>query len=176
MAEKGRRVTTIKLFVYEMRQDDPRKCTSRKLVHFGYARRITRRHRVKPVLLNPLTDTVLLSRDRDAVERRGLAAVDCSWKRVEEGFSSRFRGINRRLPCLVAANPVNYGKLFKLSSLEAFAAALYIVGYKEQAERILSIYKWGPVFLKLNRELLEEYARSDDVKAVESLEEEYFHN
>jgi len=32
---------------------------------------------------------------------------------------------------MVAVNPVNYGKKFKLSCAEAIAAALFLIGYKE---------------------------------------------
>jgi pre-rRNA-processing protein TSR3 len=66
----------------------------------------------------------------------------------------------RALPFVLAANPVNYGKPFQLSTVEAFAAALYILGEVRQAKKILGIYTWGPHFLELNREPLDDYRRA----------------
>jgi pre-rRNA-processing protein TSR3 len=115
----------------------------------------------------------LASEDRPRVERWGLVAVDCSWNRVEEVFTRRLRGVGRRLPFLVAANPVNYGQPGKLSSLEALAAALHILGFKAEGERLLALYKWGSSFLSLNRELLEAYRQAGSREEVLRLEESY---
>lgn len=176
MVEKSEPSAAVRLFVYEMKQDDPKKCTSRKLVRFGLAIPISRPYHIprKAIMLNPFAKTVLLLKDKELAEGGGLAVVDCSWKKVKEAFSSRFKGINRRLPYLIAANPVHYGRLFELSSLEALAAALYIIGHKEHARRIVRIYKWGPVFLDLNENLLEEYTQAKSVEEIEEIEEAYF--
>jgi pre-rRNA-processing protein TSR3 len=80
---------------------------------------------------------------------------------------------HRALPYLVAANAVNFGKPFKLSSVEAFAAALYILGEKEQAALILNKFKWGPVFLDLNREPLERYSEAKDSTEVVKIQADY---
>ena len=81
--------------------------------------------------------------------------------------------MERALPFLVAANPVNYGKPFKLSTVEALAAGLIILGEREQAELILSKFTWGHVFLELNREPLQEYSAANDSTEVVRIQMEY---
>ena len=72
------------------------------------------------------------------------------------------KGTSRCLPILLAGNPTNYAKATKLSTVEALAGALYIAGFKEEAEKILSIFTWGHTFLELNGDLLEAYAGAKD--------------
>lgn len=115
----------------------------------------------------------MLSKNRQQAEYGGLAVVDCSWKTIQTTFA-RFKGINRRLPYLIAANPIYYGHVFKLSSLEALAAALYIINHDDQARKILSIYKWGPRFLDLNKNLLEEYKLAKTIEEINKIEKFYF--
>ncbi len=165
----------MRLFIYHMRQDDARKCTAMKLKKHGLAH-VFFSLREAPrgaVILDPLAKKALSRQDKPIMASRGLLAVDCSWAHIETFPASRaLRGPRRCLPYLVAANPVNYGVPTKLSTAEALAAALYIAGFKEQAERVLSIFKWGPVFLELNRELLEAYSRAEDSSGVLAVQEE----
>jgi pre-rRNA-processing protein TSR3 len=165
----------IQIFVYDMRQDDPKKCTSRKLVRFHLATAIKRsRFPRKAIVLNPQASKVLLTKDTLIAEKGGLLAIDCSWKKVQPSWPFSIRRLDRRLPCLVAANPIHYGRVFELSSLEALAAALYILNREAQARRILSIYKWGPNFLTLNQPLLDEYLRATTKKEILQIEENTF--
>jgi len=66
------------------------------------------------------------------------------------------------LPILIAGNPTNYAKATKLSTVEAIAGALYIAGFKDEAQKVLSIFTWGHTFMELNADLLEGYSTAKD--------------
>lgn len=153
----------IRLVVYHTNEDDPKKCSAKKLQRFGYAilQKNIRKLPYHAILLNPFAEKSLSYEDVQIAHQYGLVALDCSWKTVEQAFQSlKTRMVTRALPFLLAANPVNYGKPYKLSTLEAFAAALYILGEIIQATEIVRIYTWGHRFLELNKKPLEEYRKA----------------
>jgi pre-rRNA-processing protein TSR3 len=154
----------IRLLVYHTNDDDPKKCSAKKMNKFGFAEIVKnlRKLPTKAVVLSPFSKKSISREDKFTVEKFGLIAVDCSWKNAERIFEKISNNrITRSLPFLVAANPVNYGKVLKLSTIESFSAALYIMGFTDQAKSILSIYKWGPHFLELNKEPLEDYRKAE---------------
>ena len=75
---------------------------------------------------------------------------------------------------MLAANPTNYAKLGKLSSAEALAGALYILGDKTLAAAIMNKFKWGHTFLELNGNLLEDYSNAETQDQMKQEEREYF--
>jgi pre-rRNA-processing protein TSR3 len=164
------------LVVYHSNEDDPRKCSARKLAKFGFA---SLQKNIKKVprdmiLLNPFSEKSLSPEDKKIAFKNGILALDCSWENAENSFEYlNSKNHSRALPFVVAVNPVNYGKPFKLSTLEAFAAALYILGEVKTAEKILDLYKWGPNFLVLNKEPLEEYRKSKDSKEIIKIMKQY---
>jgi pre-rRNA-processing protein TSR3 len=80
----------------------------------------------------------------------------------------------RRLPILVAANPQHYGRLTELNTVEALAAAVYLLGRRAQAEHLLEGFRGGPQFLEINRARLDAYAAAVDADAVRAVEQELF--
>ncbi len=166
----------IQLIVYHANEDDPKKCSAKKLHKFGFVK-LEKNIRKVPkhaILLNPFAKKSLSKEDLKIAKKNGILAIDCSWKNAENSFEYLDQeNISRALPFLVAANPVNYGKPFKLTTLEAFASALYILGEKEHAKDILNIYKWAPHFLELNKQPLEEYRLAKNSKEVIQIMMEY---
>jgi pre-rRNA-processing protein TSR3 len=149
--------------------DDPDKCTARRLAKFDLAE-LHKSHRATPygVVLNPHAEQALSP--TDATET--LVALDCSWESAGEARFS-LPGEHRALPYLVAANPVNFGRPMKLTTVEAMAAALAIFGEWEHAEEILAKFTWGHTFLELNEEPLRRYAECADSTEVVSVQQEY---
>src|SRR5207247_6467308 len=123
------------------------------------------------VLLTPNAERALSPADAPRAERHGLAVIDVSWKRGT--FPTVPHATARALPYLLAANPVNYGKPFVLSSVEALAAALVIFGREPEARIILAKFAWGDQFLILNREPLEAYARASDSAQIVAAQAEF---
>jgi pre-rRNA-processing protein TSR3 len=125
------------------------------------------------ILLDPLAERALSKADVDIARERGIVALDCSWKKIEQIVKMRRKMVPRSLPYLVAANPTYYGRPTILSTVEALSAALFILGDPVTAEEILRIFKWGPTFFELNREPLEAYASAADSNEVVSVQQQF---
>ncbi|WP_256296091.1 DUF367 family protein [Haloarchaeobius salinus] len=159
----------MKLHVRYEGDDDPDKCTARKLAKFDLAE-LHRSNRATPygLVLDPHAEQALSPAD----DPDALVALDCSWESADvDAFD--LRGEHRALPFLVAANPVNFGKPFALTTVEALAAALCILGERDHAERILAKFTWGETFLELNDEPLRRYADCADSTEVVAVQDDY---
>ena len=147
-------------------QDDPKKCTAAKLVRFGLAKKITS-IRSKTALLHPFSERTLLNNEKTTFN--SITAVDCSWNKAEEMFQKKYSGIPRKLPPLLAGNPVNYSKINKLTTVEALASASFILGNEELCSDLLAKFNWWHTFLELNENLLKDYQNAkseDDVNSI----------
>ncbi len=125
----------------------------------------------KNLVLDPFSDKVLLPKDKSLIN--SIVGLDCSWNLVDQAFSKKFIGVKRKLPPLLAGNPVNYSKLNKLTTAEAISASLFIMGFKKDALELLNKFKWGHTFYDLNQNLLDEYSKLESEDQLETILKEY---
>ncbi|MCU0631899.1 MAG: DUF367 family protein [Methanolinea sp.] len=154
----------IPLYAFRDNSCDPRKCTVKRMERSGLIRVLSKISRIprNTLLLDPTAEQALSPADRTA---RSITALDCSWEVVEDIPLSSWRR-RRALPFLLAANPVNFGRPWRLSSVEALAGTLYILGERDQAALILETAPWGRRFLELNEEPLSLYAEAKDSQEI----------
>jgi pre-rRNA-processing protein TSR3 len=161
----------IPLYAYRDNTCDPRKCTVKNLAQRGLVTLVASLWQIprSTLLLDPTAEQAVSPADR---RLPSITALDCSWEVLDTGAMASWRH-RRALPFLVAANPVNFGRPFRLTSVEAMAAALYILGEKEQASSILAPFRWGLRFLEVNRDPLEEYSMARDSAEVVAIQALY---
>ena len=151
-------------------QDDPKKCTAAKMIKFGLAQNVKNIGN-RGLVLDPFSDQTLLPSDRSLIN--SIVGIDCSWNLADRAFSKKFNGIKRKLPPLLAGNPVNYAKLNKLTTVEALSASLFILGFSSQSLELLDKFKWGHTFYDLNQNLLNEYSKLESESQIESILKDY---
>ena len=183
-------------------QDDPKKCTAARLLKSGMARKVKNTLGNRKLVLNPYSEYILMPADRHiarvivgidcswrlaeqefgtrATKSTTTAIMDTD-RRVKPSASKERRNrtthllqkISRRLPPLLAGNPVNYSKIGMLTTAEAISAALFIMGYDVQGHKILGRFKWGHTFYDLNCNILAEYTEMTEYKDAIRIATEY---
>ncbi|RDA85570.1 hypothetical protein CP532_5379 [Ophiocordyceps camponoti-leonardi (nom. inval.)] len=153
---------------------DPKRCSGKRLMKLGLMRELSLGQRYSGVVISPNAKQVISPADSELLVQYGAAVVECSWARTEEVQWSKVGGkAERLLPYLVAANPVNYGKPWRLNCVEALAAAFYICRRPDWAEQVLAPFSYGPTFLRINLTVLDQYAACQDDAAVKNTEAEW---
>jgi pre-rRNA-processing protein TSR3 len=162
-------------------QDDPKKNTAVLASKRGNLtlHKSIRSLPKRGVILEPLCGKVFGPEDHELLLERGgaLVGLDCSWAHIESSVQSvmdRTRLQPRMLPLLLAANPVNWGKPGRLTTAEALATVLYLMGRKEQAQEVLGAFRWGSRFFELNQEPLDAYASAGSSAELVNLQFEFF--
>ena len=163
---------TTRVCLWEFSQNDARRDSGSKLVRQGLARRLDARAAFRGIVLAADAAQVLSPADAPVIAARGLAGVNCSWRGLDAvPFAALGRPeLRRRLPFLVAANEVNYGKPLYLNTAEALAAALRIAGLTRDAELLLAPFASGAAFFALNADAFEAYAAAVDGDGVAAAE------
>ena len=156
--------------VVMLKQDDPKKCSAEKLVKFGLAKNVKKTNDTT-LVLDPFAKKTLLPHDKNLLT--SITAIDCSWNLAAQTFANKLSGIHRKLPPLFAGNPVNYSKIGKLTTVEAIAGALFILGYDKIANKLLNKFKWGHTFYELNQNLIQDYLNIDSEEQIAKILKEY---
>ncbi|KAH9959347.1 hypothetical protein BC827DRAFT_1134728 [Russula dissimulans] len=167
---------TVPLAMWDFDHCDPRRCSGKRLARQKLITVLRVNSRFRGVVLSPKATRVLSPADKDIVDKGGLAVVECSWARLSEiPFSKIASPHERILPYLIATNPTNYGKPWRLNCAEALAAAFYLTGHDDWAERLLAPFGWGGSFYSVNRcvsHLLERYRACEDAAGVVKVQEQ----
>ncbi|MCX6651663.1 MAG: DUF367 family protein [Methanomassiliicoccales archaeon] len=165
----------INLYVYDERDCDPKKCTSRKMVKFHLVEDLPNLRSVPygVIVLDPFAPKAVSREDLESAKAHGILVMDLSWENIDGFPKVRKDAAHRALPYLLAANPVNWGKPMRLTSAEAVAATLYILGEKEQARSVMSKFNWGEQFFVLNHEPLERYSSVETSQEVVDIQWDY---
>jgi len=171
----------VPLHIIHLSQDDPKKCTARKLerLQLAIVHNSLRRPPRRGFLLDPLAGEILGPDDIQEINRgASIVALDCSWKKCDVSFedvkkkSPRLKP--RTLPLLLAANEVSWGKPGRLSTVEALAVCLILLNEPEQAKEILKPFKFGDEFLRLNKEPLAAYCEAKSNAELIKIQWEFF--
>ncbi|KAF8155479.1 hypothetical protein B0H34DRAFT_713448 [Crassisporium funariophilum] len=151
---------------------DPRRCSGKKLSRLGLIKELKVGARFRGIVVSPKGKQVVSPSDREIILTAGLAVVECSWARLDDvPFGKISSPHERLLPYLLATNPTNYGKPWRLNCVEALAAAFYITGFDTYAEKLLSGFGWGGSFYKVNRTFIEAYKKCDSSADVDKAQE-----
>ncbi|EED43627.1 RNase L inhibitor protein [Enterocytozoon bieneusi H348] len=168
----------IKKYIYEFNECDPKKCSGHKMVKLNKVISINTHQKFFGILLSPIGKKIFSKKDLNKINNYGIGLIDCSWNKIKEfNFGKICQNtplyLHRILPLLIAANPINYGKPYKLNCVEALGGALYIVGLKDEAKKVFDGFSYGNEFFKINYELLEEYVKCETENEIRICENKY---
>lgn len=165
--------TPVPVAMWDFDHCDPRRCSGKKLARHGLIREMRVGQKFRGIVLTPNATQVLSPADRPILCEYGAAVVECSWARLDEIPFGRIRSPHERLlPRLLATNPVNYGKPYKLNCVEALAAAFYVCGARPLGDQLLAKFAWGEHFPVVNSELLLAYRRCHTAAEVAAVADE----
>ncbi|KAH6637736.1 hypothetical protein C7974DRAFT_308632 [Boeremia exigua] len=151
---------------------DAKRCSGKRLMRLGMMRELHVGQKFAGVVISPKGKRIVSREDKELLDQYGAAVVEASWNRIDEVPFGRIGGkCERLLPYLVAANPTNYGKPWRLNCVEALAACFYICGHPEWAEDILSTFSYGRAFLDINAALLKRYEACENEEEIKKAEE-----
>jgi pre-rRNA-processing protein TSR3 len=103
------------------------------------------------LLLYPFVEKQLSKDDRGFIEKYGLSVIDAPWDVLPQIVSEISETVElRKLPNVREVQGPYKGSDLKANTAGAAAYALFIVGFREQAQQLLDIFPWKNEFIKEN--------------------------
>lgn len=103
------------------------------------------------LLLYPFSKKPLSKKDRKLSEAQGVYIIDAPWELLRGINSKLSKRIQRRKLVNVREIQGPYtGSNFKISSAGAVAFALFVLGFRKQAEQLIGVFSWKDEFIKEN--------------------------
>ena len=128
------------------------------------------------IMLTPEGKKICSPEDHDIILNKGICVIDCSWAKFNELHLNLNKIETRSLPFMVASNPVNFGKAYKLTCAEAFAACLFLGGFQKESYFIMDHFIWGPGFFKINYELFNKYMNAKTPDEIKLIQDKYIND
>ncbi|KAF4556247.1 putative ribosome biogenesis protein TSR3 [Elsinoe fawcettii] len=171
---RGPKKPSFKAACWDLNHCDYKRCSGKRLIRLGLMRSLGMNQKHPGVVISPNAKQLVSRADLPILEQYGAAVVEASWNRINEVNFSRIGGKNERLlPYLIAANPTNYGRPWRLNCVEALAAGFLICGHRDWAEEVLSTFSYGQAFLDINEEVFTWYEKCADDAEVKDAEERW---
>ncbi|KAF2156797.1 DUF367-domain-containing protein [Myriangium duriaei CBS 260.36] len=168
------RKPSFKAACWDLNHCDYKRCSGKRLIRLGLMRSLGMTQKHPGVVISPNAKTLVSRADKQILEQHGAAVVEASWNRIQEINFSRIGGKHERLlPYLIAANPTNYGRPWRLNCVEALAAGFLICGHRDWAEEVLSTFSYGQAFLDINEEVFGWYEQCADEAEVKDAEQRW---
>ncbi|KAF5323271.1 hypothetical protein D9619_013476 [Psilocybe cf. subviscida] len=123
-----------------------KRCSGKKLARLGLISEPRVGSRFRGVVVSPKGTVPVSPADKDIIAAAGLAVFECSWARLDDVPFNKIA-----MPYLLATNPTNHGKPWRLNCVEALAAAFYIAGLEEYGHTLLAGFGWGAAFWDVNK-------------------------
>jgi pre-rRNA-processing protein TSR3 len=148
-------------------------CTGMRLSKYGLMKDLKINSKYQGILLTPTGKKIVSKEDYSIIKEKGICVIDCSWAKFNELHINLNKIETRLLPHVVAVNPVNYGKAYKLSCVEAVSATLFLAGLYKEADFLLSHFKWGKSFFKVNEDVMSLYKECKNSQELKQVETDY---
>lgn len=148
-------------------------CTGMRLNKYGLMKELKINSKYQGILLTPTGKKIVSKEDYNIIKEKGICVIDCSWAKFNDLHLNLNKIETRLLPHMVAVNPVNYGKAYKLSCVEAVSATLFLAGMYKEADFLLSHFKWGKSFLIVNEDVFSLYKECKNGQELKKAETDY---